>query len=337
MCSGADEEARVIEWRLRPEDVARIRFAFSPLMELMFSTVTLRAPGEHALHLPWVRATRPLVADLDLTEVFALAPVRGWITDFISSTPTEPQPDIVSEFDRIRRTDPLRVLTDISEEVPNMPQAVAERIRTDPEAAAIRLADTLATYWDVALAEHWPRILRLLEADVLWRSQRLATGGLQALFDDLHDTVTLDGDHLLVDDPHDWSGELSGTGLTLVPYAMGWPWVRTMTGRVKPGFPHERYQPMIAYPVRGIATLWETTPPPPPDALAALIGRTRATILTALAEPATTTALAHRMQLTPGAISQHLSILNASGLVSRTRVAGTVLYHRTTRGDTLTE
>ena len=327
----------MIEWRLRPEDVARIRFAFSPLMELVFSTVALRAPGEHSLHLPWVRATRPSVADLDLTEVFALAPVRGFIADFISFTPTEPQPDIVSELDKIRRTDAQRVLTDIAEEVPNMPAAVAERIRADPEAAIIRIVDVLRAYWDLALAQHWPRIRRLLEADVLWRSQRLATGGLQALFDDLHETVTLDGDRLLVAEPFDWTGELSGSGLTLVPYAMGWPWVRTMTGRVKPGFPHARYQPMIAYPVRGIATLWETTPPPPPDALAALIGRTRASILTTLAEPATTTALARRMRLTPGAISQHLSVLNASGLVSRTRVAGTVLYRRTPRGDVLTE
>lgn len=114
-------------------------------------------------------------------------------------------------------------------------------------------------------------------------------------------------------------------------------WVRTMTGRFKPGYAGARYQPMIAYPVRGVATLWETTPPPPPDALAALIGRTRAGILTTLAEPATTTALARRLRLTPGAISQHLSVLNASGLVSRTRVAGTVLYRRTTRGDALTE
>jgi DNA-binding transcriptional ArsR family regulator len=55
----------------------------------------------------------------------------------------------------------------------------------------------------------------------------------------------------------------------------------------------------------------------------------------ALAEPATTTSLAGRLGLTPGGVSQHLSILNASELVARTRVAGMVLYSRTTRGDTL--
>ena len=319
----------MIEWRLLPEDVARIRFAFSPLLELTYSLVALRTPGEHTLHLPWVRATRSLVADLDLRELFAIVPIHGFIPDFISPTPSEPQPDIATELEAVRRTDLQRVLADIAD-TPNVARQAATRIRKDPEAALIRIADTLEAYWDVALAAHWPRILRLLEADVLWRSRRLAAGGFDALFADLHETVTLDGNRLSAADPFDYSGQLAGAGLTLVPHAMGWPRVHKMTGRV------ERYKPMIAYPVRGVATLWETSPPPPPDALAALIGRTRASILTTLAEPTTTTALARRMRLTPGAISQHLTVLHAAGLVSRTRTTRTVLYRRSARGDVLT-
>lgn len=319
----------MIEWRLLPEDVARIRFAFSPLKELVFSMVALRAPAEHSLHLPWVRATRPLLADLDLAEVFALVPVRGPTADFLSPTPSESLSDIAAELDAVRHTEPQRVIADLTDVpgLPNVPNEVTARICTDPEAAMNRVVDTLQTYWDLALAQHWPRILRTLEADVLWRSQRLATGGLHALFEDLHDTITLTGNRLSVADPFDYTGDLSGTGLTLVPHAMGWPRVRKMI---------EPYHPEIAYPARGVAILWETAPPPPPDALAALIGRTRASILTALAEPATTTTLAGRMGLTPGAISQHLSVLLGSGLVSRTRVTGSVLYRRTTRGDALT-
>jgi DNA-binding transcriptional ArsR family regulator len=324
----------MIEWRMRTEDVIRIRFAYSPLMELVLSLMALRAPREHSANLPWVRETRPLVAGLDLAEVYALVPVRGWMADFISFTPTEPQPDIATELDRIRRTPPPRVISDLADTA-NVPDDVADRIRADPRAATARIADTLETYWDMALAQHWPSILRLLEADVWLRSKRLADGGLQALFDDLHESVSLRGDRLSVVDPVEWSGDLTGTGLTLVPHAMGWPSVRKMTGRLKPWSTDDRYQPMIAYPARGVATLWETTPPPPPDALAGLIGRTRATILVALAEPATTTSLAGRLGLTPGGVSQHLSILSASELVARTRVAGTVLYHRTTRGDAL--
>jgi DNA-binding transcriptional ArsR family regulator len=71
------------------------------------------------------------------------------------------------------------------------------------------------------------------------------------------------------------------------------------------------YQPTLVYPSRGILTLWETGAPAAPDALAALIGQTRAALLATLAQPASTTHLARRLSLTPGAISQHLSV--ASG------------------------
>ncbi|MCI0688984.1 MAG: winged helix-turn-helix domain-containing protein [Sporichthyaceae bacterium] len=112
----------------------------------------------------------------------------------------------------------------------------------------------------------------------------------------------------------------------LVPSVMCWPNVRKDV---------EPYQPMLIYPTRGIATLWEAGGPPAPDALAALVGRTRAATLMALAEPVSTTALAHRLQVTPGAISQHLSVLFDSGLVTRARVGRSVLYCRTRAGDTL--
>lgn len=315
----------MIRWRFTPEDVARIRFAFSPLCELVLSLVVLRAPARHSLHLPWVSAVRPRLAGLDLSELFALVPVRGIVADFLSPPPTTPLPDFAEELERVRRTPERQLLADIAD-VPGIPAPVYERIQDDPARAAGRIAEILARYWDAAFAPCWPRVRAVLAADVLWRSRRLATGGARALFDDLHGTITWHGDGLSVTDPWDHSGSLSGEGLLLVPSAMAWPTVRKMV---------EPYQPMIVYPARGIATLWETGPPPTPDALTALIGRTRARILTILAEPNSTTALARLLELTPGAVSQHLSVLHGSGLVSRTRVDGSVLYLRTARGDAL--
>jgi hypothetical protein len=122
------------------------------------------------------------------------------------------------------------------------------------------------------------------------------------LFEDLHETITWHGDRLTAATSHEYSGALSGEGLLLVPAVMAWPDVRKL---------HEPYQPMLTYPVRGILTLWETGAPPAPDALAALIGRTRAILLTTLAQPASTTHFARRLSLTPGAVSQHLSVWSA--------------------------
>ncbi len=315
----------MIEWRFTPDDVARIRFAFSPLFELVMSLIVLRAPASHSLHLPWVRATRPLVATLDLSELFALVPVRGPTADFLAPPPASPLPDFAEELQAVRATPPDRVAAELSE-VPGLPEAAAERVRRDPEAAIGRLAGTLQAYWDIALAGHWLRIQALLEADVLWRSRRLAAGGAAALFEDLHATITWHGDRLTAADPWQYSGSLSGEGLLLVPAVMTWPGVRKMI---------EPYQPQLAYPARAIGTLWETGAPPAPHALAALIGQTRAAMLTALAEPCSTTALARRLQVTPGAASQHLSVLLDAGMVTRSRVGRLVLYRRTRTGDML--
>ena len=315
----------MIEWRFTPDDVARVRFAFSPLTELVMSLIVLRAPAAHSLHLPWVRATRPLVAGLDLSELFALVPVRGPTADFLAPPPVSPLPDFGDELELLRATPPDRVAAELAE-VPGLPQPAAEWIRADPDAAISRLAGTLRAYWDIALAAHWPRIQALLEADVLWRSRQLATGGAAALFGDLHETIAWHGGRLTAVDPFNYSGSLSGEGLLLVPAVMTWPDVRKMI---------EPYQPQLAYPARGIATLWETGPPPAPHALAALIGPTRAAMLTALAEPSSTTALARRLSITPGAVSQHLSVLLDAGMVTRSRVGRSVLYRRTRTGDTL--
>ena len=54
----------MVTLRLGPEDVANLRFAISPLMELHNSVRALEHPEAKALHLPWVAATRERVSDL---------------------------------------------------------------------------------------------------------------------------------------------------------------------------------------------------------------------------------------------------------------------------------
>ncbi|WP_084962305.1 ArsR/SmtB family transcription factor [Thermoactinospora rubra] len=312
-----------IEWELAPEDLARLRFAFSPIWELVASLRTLRDPARQAVHLPWVRAARPRLAGLDMRELFALVPPEGYIADFITPPPDTPLPDFPAELERVRQADPARVL----EEVRRLGEDPAlDRLRADPEAGIQRVADALEAYWQACLAEYWPRVYTLLERDVLRRSRRLAEGGAHALFASLDPAVTWTGTRLLIDRPWCEIDRPHGEGLVLVPSAFYWPAVAVMSAP---------YQSMLVYPVHGVGTLWEQGPPPAPDALAALIGRSRARILLALGEPATTSALARRMDITPGAVSQHLGVLADSGLAVGLRVGKQVLYRRTPIGDSL--
>jgi DNA-binding transcriptional ArsR family regulator len=107
---------------------------------------------------------------------------------------------------------------------------------------------------------------------------------------------------------------------------MAWPRARKMAAP---------YQPTIIYPVRGGRHLVETGRPPSADALGALVGRTRVQLLAARDAPRTTSGLARQFEVTPGAVSQHLAVLYGNGLVSRSRLDGSVLYRRTSQGDEL--
>lgn len=314
-----------VTWTLRPEDVARIRFAFSPLWELVASLRTLQDPARQSIHLPWIKCVRPRLAGLGLAELFALVPASGYLADFLTPPPDTPLPDFAAELRRVRATSPARAADEVAR-VRGTDRALIERFRADPAAGIERVAAALEAYWEACFAEFWPRVYGLLERDVLRRSRQLAQGGARELFAGLDPAVTWTGERLLVDRPWCATGGLHGDGLVLVPSAFYWPSVAVMSAP---------YQSMLVYPVLGVGTLWENGPPPAPGALAALIGRSRAAILLALDEPSTTSALAGRMALTAGAVSQHLGVLSGSGLAVGLRVGKQVVYRRTSTGDAL--
>ncbi|HEX5224532.1 MAG TPA: winged helix-turn-helix domain-containing protein, partial [Solirubrobacteraceae bacterium] len=97
------------------------------------------------------------------------------------------------------------------------------------------------------------------------------------------------------------------------------------------------WQPTLIYPARGIGMLWSPDRLAPPDALARLLGRTRAQLLTALDEPHSTIELAGALGLSSGGVSQHLGVLRDAGLVSGRRVQRAVLYLRSADGDALVQ
>jgi DNA-binding transcriptional ArsR family regulator len=70
-------------------------------------------------------------------------------------------------------------------------------------------------------------------------------------------------------------------------------------------------------------------------ALERLIGRTRALLLSALDEPASTTWLAHQHRLATATVSEHLTVLRAAGLVVGERHRHEVRYRRTRIGSAL--
>ena len=67
-------------------------------------------------------------------------------------------------------------------------------------------------------------------------------------------------------------------------------------------------------------------------ALAALVGRNRAAVLSAVADGCTTTELAGRVGISLAAASQHASVLRDAGLITSCRQGGAVLHALTPLG-----
>jgi DNA-binding transcriptional ArsR family regulator len=204
--------------------------------------------------------------------------------------------------------------------------------RDRPRAAVRELVEVVRGYWELVLAEHWPRISSLLEQDILYRARQLTDAGAGALFSDLDPSISWrKGGVLRIDKREcDLSAvNLDGRGLLLLPSAFSWPKVMLVTAAP--------WQPTVIYPARGVGMLWEPERPAPANALSRLLGGSRASILAALDSPRSTTELARILDITPGGISQHLKVLHAAGLVCRRRDQRVVLYLRSDTGDTLIE
>ncbi|MER5970966.1 DUF5937 family protein [Streptomyces sp. NPDC002055] len=323
----------MIEIELGMEDVARTRFAISPLWEVVASVRVLKGVDEHGLHRTWADRVRQRLAaaGLDPSPLFDLVPTRthsartGRIPGFVCPPPTTPLPSLDMELATVRATPPALLHT-----TAEVPPARMAALHADPAAELGRLADTIEAYWELALAPYWSRILTLLEGDIRYRAGRLVEGGAQHLFADLDPQVTWVGGTLQVAHRAACGARRpAGRGLLLVPSAFVWPRVFSVFT--------EPWLPSLRYPPRAVGTLWDARPATVSAALAGVLGRSRATLLTELSAPASTTGLARRTGLTPGGVSQHLTALRTAGLVSAHRAGREVLYARTRAGEIVVE
>ncbi|WP_216211443.1 ArsR/SmtB family transcription factor [Amycolatopsis aidingensis] len=311
----------MIELVLTPESARRVRFAISPLEEVLGAVQVVLGLRGHPAHLPWLAGAEEVMHALPITELRAVLSGRQYITDFLSPPPTGPRTTVRAQLARVRRTPPWQVATELAKV-----DADLRALPPDPATARDLLAGQLELVWTELIEPHWPRIRATLAADLDHRSRRLADGGVEQVLNDLHPRVRLTGEVLAVRSGTRASLRLDHRGLLLLPSVFAWPKIGVLM--VEP------WQPALLYPARGVAELWTGGPEPHPR-LAAVLGRTKAALLQALDEPASTTALAGRLGLAAGTVSEHLTALRAAGLLTADRAGRSVHYRRSELGDAL--
>jgi DNA-binding transcriptional ArsR family regulator len=317
------------------EDLTMSRFALSPLWELTHALRLLANPPDEPVLRPWlVRARdryRALTREADIAVILALAP-PGYGADFLTPVPTSVSTTIGDLLDQVRSTPTRQAHREVAEALRRQP-SVEPRIRRilTGERVAAYIADVLAAAWQALLEPEWRTLRAILERDVVYRAGQLTSRGWAAALGDLHPELSWEqGRIVLPRMPGDTDAALSGRGLLFVPSVFIWP---KLALGLDPPWP-----PALIYPARGVAALWERPDREhagarPGTALDRLLGPSRAAILIALEEPASTTQLAATLSQSLGGIGDHLAVLREAGLISRARSGRSVLYRRTPVGD----
>lgn len=171
------------------------------------------------------------------------------------------------------------------------------------------------------------RIGGLVDAQQAEFGRVLLAEGVGAALSRLHPQVRWAAPVLEVPSHRGGDVLLEGGSLLLAPSVFCWPGPQLYTSL-------DQGTRVLVYPavrdVRQAASLWGDPAGPPHAALAALLGRTRAAVLEAVAAgPVSTTVLARRVNVSPPSASQHATALRAANLIASQR-AGASMRHSVT-------
>ena len=321
----------MIAWEFAPADLAGLRFAHSPMAEVVASAFALRGAAGW-VRPSWRSRVSAAVVSWPTFRAVLLGP-HGYAPDFLTPAPRVSRPTLAEELAAIEATPAGRVAAEVlagwsGHAVP--PEI--ERFARDPRAALGDLVTEVRAYFGTAIAPLWSGLRAAADAEIATRARAAGEHGQRRLLDALHPKLTWDGSALLIGYPDKtghWS--LGGHDLTLLPTGFAGPEIFAM-----PGAPTGR---TLWYAPRGFGNVWSASASASASApgrpLASLLGPTRAAVLTLLAAPASTGDVAGRLGLAAATASHHLTTLRDAGLVAAAREGRRLLYQRTRLGDQL--
>ncbi|WP_408993373.1 ArsR/SmtB family transcription factor [Streptomyces sp. 1268] len=321
----------MLRFEVSVDDLLRSRFALSPAMDLCFLLRSL-AGRDPLLPRAWAARLLPaferLRRETELNAVLALHSPQGG-PNFVAPPPRGLQQTWADDLAMIRAT-PLEAARREFATTVTGPPARDARVRAvlDSPDAVSRIAEAMDRAWRELLAPDWPQLRAICERDVVHRVGVIGEHGWATTIENLHPSIAwqaggIDIGHF----PQVGTVRLAGDGLLLIPSAF----VGNIAAHTEDPWPRT-----LIYRARGTAALWgEQEDVPRPDALTALVGRSRARLLLALNAPASTSHLARSLAMAPGAVGDHLAILRSAGLLVRARSGRSVLYRRTPLGEAL--
>ncbi len=306
------------------DDLAATRFGEgpAPLAEVWAGLVELRNRPAGAAQSRWAARARrafPATARPLLDLVPASPPWPSFIDPAV--------PDLDEALEIVRAT-PRSAL---KEEVPVSWRGAARppswlRALADGDRPALEtVVRALRDFYTACIAPGWAQIVATFRADLADRIPVLATGGLAAVLDTLHDDLAWRGEAL---ERSGRAGEFSlgGRGLQILPSAV-WSGPPLFAAQDTDAGGNT-----LIYPARPALPPYETGQA---CDLTGLLGHTRAAVLRALGRPRSTSELAACVGTSAPSASEHATALRAAGLVHTVRRGRGVVHSLTPLGRSL--
>jgi DNA-binding transcriptional ArsR family regulator len=316
--------------KLSPNALANCRFAISPLAETVGVLITLQRRCSDPALARWHAEHQDAYHRWLRTE-----PIAAALLPLIASTKRFP--------DMIALPPKHGMNTSLSEELGEMAAHTDEEIRAGVRAAAAaswrshdldwlsqqnlaeQTAEVFNQGWQRFVALDWSRRRAILERDIMYRAGLLAVHGWKHTVETMKHRPVWVGDNAIRFSDQLLPDRVIDEGLIFVP--------RTTTGGWWVCEKPPRYA--LVYCAYGPHAELTTNEAAGIDALDALLGAGRARIIRELQCPATSTQLAHVLELSLGTISNHLAILRNAGIITGTRAGRSVTYRLSQRGHQL--
>ncbi len=299
-------------------DLARVTFPAEP-EPLWEATLAARALGDRAIPpvaRRWRRQVAPLIRP-SMRPLFKLISPAGQFPDFL--TPEVSTPGLEPAVAMLMET-PAADVRDVLE--PYLPAEVEPFMRgllAGTAGSRRALGNAVREFHEQVLATSGMELERRYGADLALRSRAVLQHGVDGLLSGLHPDLSWEAPVLtsygLAPGPT-FDIKLAGRGILLYPSSM------TAECLVL-DVPHRR--PVLVYPCADLPATDEIDA----DALAELLGRTRAAVLRSLTATASTTQLARRTGISLASASDHTRVLRNAGLITTHRTAGTAHHSLT--------
>ncbi|MFE2227673.1 ArsR family transcriptional regulator [Streptomyces kronopolitis] len=316
----------MIRIRFTAADFARVRFAPrpAPLQELNAALMTMTRPDDEVLLGRWRhRLLRSLPG--------AVLPLRGLVPGEVAPLFLDVFSDTLEEgWEAIRDTRPELVRSELRRAYAGQPSPAPAWIRAlhGGEAGAWEpLLRAQHAVFETALRPVWPLVQDLHRAEFTRHALTVAEHGIGAALTALVPGSQLRSDVWELPAPVTQGIALGGRGVLLMPtfHWTGHPLLSDLPGRpLTVTFPAG---PGLPLPAGGAADA--------DQALAAVLGRTRAEMLALLAEEHTTGGLARCLAVSDATASAHAAALRGAGLITTVRAGRSVLHRRTELGSLL--